>query len=91
MTATSTAEDPMTRAWSDEELATLARFRRRIGRRWKSKLFDLYASGMDAAEPEGSSLRRIRNRQGPSRIDALKASTLDEAEARLIPAGEPQP
>ncbi len=75
-------------AWTDEELRTLIRFRRRVGRRWKSKLLDLYMFGKDDYEPEGSGLRRIRNRQGPSRVYRLKTSTLDAAEARL--SGEPE-
>jgi hypothetical protein len=29
-------------AWTDEEIRTLIDFRRRNGRRWKSKLLDLY-------------------------------------------------
>jgi hypothetical protein len=71
--------------WTDDELRTLIRFRARVGRRWKSRLLDLYLSGRDDGEPEGSALRRIRNRQGPSRVHALRASVLDEAEARLAP------
>lgn len=69
--------------WTDGELATLIRFRARVGRRWKSKLLDLYLSGRDDSEPEGPGLRHIRNRQGPSRIHALKATVLDEAAIRL--------
>ncbi len=72
------------RAWTDEELGTLIRFRHRHGRSWKRKLLDLYMSGMDASEPEGSSLRRIRNQQGPSRVDALTKAELDAAAARLL-------
>jgi hypothetical protein len=72
------------RAWTDEELGTLIRFRRRHGRGWKAKLLNLYMSGMDASEPEGSSLRRIRNQQGPSRVDELTKAELDTAEARLL-------
>ena len=75
-------------AWTDDELRTLIRFRRRVGRRWKSKLLDLYLFGRDDYEPEGSSLRRIRNRQGPSRVHQLKSSVLDAAEARLSAAPE---
>lgn len=74
---------PASPEWTDDELGTLIRFRRRVGRRWKSKLLDLYLSGKDDDEPEGPALRRIRNRQGPSRVHALKASLLDAAEARL--------
>jgi len=70
-------------AWTDDELRTLIRFRRRVGRRWKSKLLDLYMFGQDHNEPEGAGLRRIRNRQGPSRVYRLKSATLDAAEARL--------
>ena len=70
-------------AWTDDELRTLIRFRRRVGRRWKSKLLDLYLFGKDDYEPEGSGLRRIRNRQGPSRVYRLKSSVLDAAETRL--------
>lgn len=69
--------------WTDEELRTLVDFRRRNGRRWKSKLLDLYLFGKDDSEPNGASLRHIRNRQGPSRVDALSKATLDEAEKRL--------
>ena len=72
-------------AWTDEELRTLIRVRRRVGRRWRSKLLDLYLFGKDDGEPEGSGLRRIRNRQGPSRVHALKTSVLDAAELRLSP------
>lgn len=71
--------------WTDEELAVLVRFRQSVGRRWKNTLLDLYQFGRDDDEPEGSALRRIRNRQGPSRVHALKTRTLDEAEARLAP------
>lgn len=70
-------------AWTDAELRTLIRFRRRVGRRWKSKLLDLYLFGKDDSEPEGPGLRYIRNLQGPSRVHALKASVLDAAEVRL--------
>lgn len=69
--------------WTDEELRTLVDFRRRNGRRWKSKLLDLYLFGKDDREPNGASLRHIRNRQGPSRVDALSKATLDDAEKRL--------
>ena len=80
-------DDP---AWTDDELRTLIRFRQRIGRRWKSKLLDLYLFGKDDYEPEGSGLRRIRNRQGPSRVYRLKSAVLDAAEARLSAApGQP--
>ena len=71
--------------WTDDELRTLIAFRKRYGRRWKSKLLDLYLFGKDDSEPDGAGLRRIRNRQGPSRVHALKTSALDEAEARLSP------
>lgn len=70
--------------WTDEELRTLVDFRRRNGRRWKSKLLDLYLFGKDDSEPNGAALRWIRNRQGPSRVDALTKTTLDEAEQRLV-------
>ncbi len=70
-------------AWTDDELRTLIRFRVRVGRRWKSTLADLYLAGRDADEPEGAGLRRIRNRQGPSRVHALTGAALDAAEARL--------
>ena len=69
--------------WTDEELRTVVDFRRRNGRRWKSKLLDLYLFGKDDGEPNGASLRHIRNRQGPSRVDALSKATLDDAENRL--------
>jgi hypothetical protein len=69
--------------WTDDELRTLIRFRARLGRRWKTKLLDLYLSGRDDSEPEGSGLRHIRNRHGPSRVRALKACVLDEATIRL--------
>lgn len=72
-------------AWTDEELRTLVDFRRRSGRRWKSKLLDLYLFGKDDSEPNGAGLRQIRNRQGPSRVDALSKATLDDAEMRLGP------
>jgi hypothetical protein len=72
-------------AWTDEELRTLLDFRRRNGRRWKSKLLDLYLFGKDDSEPNGAGLRHIRNRQGPSRVDALSKATLDDAEKRLAP------
>lgn len=72
-------------AWTDDELRTLIGFRKRYGRRWKSKLLDLYLFGMDDREPDGAGLRRIRNRQGPSRVHALKTSALDAAETRLFP------
>ena len=75
-------------AWTDEELRTLVDFRRRNGRRWKSKLLDLYLFGKDDSEPNGASLRNIRNRQGPSRVDALNKATLDDAEKRLAPLAE---
>lgn len=76
---------PARPTWTDDELRTLIRFRARTGRRWKSRLLDLYMCGRDDSQPEGSGLRRIRNRHGPSRAHALKASTLDEAEVRLRP------
>jgi len=72
--------------WTDEELRTLVDFRRRNGHRWKSKLLDLYLFGKDDSEPDGAKLRWIRNRQGPSRVDALRKADLDAAEARLCPA-----
>lgn len=72
-------------AWTDEELLTLVEFRRRTGHRWKSKLLGLYLFGRDDREPDGAALRWIRNRQGPSRVDALRKATLDEAEVRLAP------
>ena len=75
-------------AWTDEEFRTLIGFRKRYGRRWKSKLLDLYLFGKDDREPDGARLRWIRNRQGPSRVDALKTSTLDAAEVRL--SAEPE-
>jgi len=72
-------------AWTEQELRTLVDFRRRNGRRWKSKLLDLYVFGKDDSEPNGAIPRSIRNRQGPSRVDALRKATLDEAEKRLAP------
>lgn len=51
-------------AWTDDELRTLIGFRKRYGRRWKSKLLDLYLFGKDDSEPDGAGLRHIRNRQG---------------------------
>ncbi len=75
-------------AWTDDELRTLIRFRQRVGRRWKSKLLDLFLFGKDDYEPEGSGLRRIRNRQGPSRVHRLTSAALDAAETRL--AAEPE-
>lgn len=77
------ANVPPNPAWTDDELRTLIRFRSRLGRRWKSKLLDLYLFGKDDSEPDGAGLRHIRNRQGPSRVHALKTSILDAAEARL--------
>ncbi|MET3762135.1 hypothetical protein [Sphingomonas sp. UYEF23] len=74
--------------WTDEELRTLVDFRRRNGRRWKSKLLDLYLFGKDDSEPNGNALRWIRNRQGPSRVDALTKTTLDDAEKRLVELSE---
>lgn len=71
-------------AWTDDELRTLICFRRRVGRLWKSKLLDLYMSGKDDYEPEGSGLRRIRNRHEPSRVYGLKTLALDAAETRLL-------
>lgn len=73
------------RPWTDEELRTLVEFRRRNGHRWKSKLLDLYLFGKDVSQPNGAALRHIRNRQGPSRVHALRKATLDAAEARLAP------
>ena len=79
-----TMRDVLTRPqWTDDELRTLIRFRARVGRRWKSKLLELYMIGRDDGEPEGAGLRHIRNRQGPSRVHALKTSILDDAEVRL--------
>lgn len=75
-------------AWTDDELRTLIGFRRRCGRRWKSKLLDLYLFGKDDGEPDGPGLRHIRNRQGPSRVHALKTSALDVAEARIAAEAE---
>lgn len=74
--------------WTDAELRTLVRFRRRVGRRWKSQLLDLYLFGKDDNEPEGPGLRHIRNRQGPSRVHALRTAVLDAAERRF--ADEPE-
>lgn len=74
--------------WTDEELRTLIDFRRRNGRHWKSKLLDLYLFGKDDGEPNGAGLRHIRNRQGPSRVDALSKTALDAAEKRLTPTGD---
>lgn len=79
---------PSERAWTDDELRSLINFRKRYGRRWKSKLLDLYLFGKDDSEPDGAGLRHIRNRQGPSRVHALKTSVLDAAEARLATTPE---
>jgi hypothetical protein len=87
----SLANVPANPQWTDDELRTLIRFRRRVGRRWKSKLLDLYMFGKDDDEPEGPGLRHIRNRQGPSRVYRLKTSALDAAEARLSIDPDPQP
>lgn len=72
-------------SWTDDELRTLIGFCKRYGRRWKSKLLDLFLFGRDDSEPDGAALRRIRNRQGPSRVHAIKTSALDAAETRLFP------
>lgn len=77
--------------WTDDELLTLVEFRRRNGRRWKSKLLDLYLFGKDDSEPNGAGLRHIRNRQGPSRVHALNKATLDAAELRLAPTSASRP
>lgn len=73
------------RDWTDIELSALAAFRRANGPRWKSKLLDLYQSGRDDDQPNGPTLRQIRNRQGPSRVHALPKATLDAAEQRPLP------
>lgn len=79
---------PPVPAWTDDELRTLIRFRARVGRRWKTMLADLYLAGRDDGEPEGPGLRRIRNRQGPSRVHALTGAALDAAQARLAGEGD---
>lgn len=79
-------KDAERREWTDTELSALIDFRRRNGPRWKTKLLDLYLSGRDDDQPNGAALRQIRNRQGPSRVHALRKATLDEAESRLPPS-----
>ncbi len=74
---------PATPAWTDDELRTLIAYRLRVGRRWKSTLLNLYLAGNDDGEPEGAGLRRIRNRMGPSRVDAVTGKFLDAATVRL--------
>jgi hypothetical protein len=49
-------------------IEALRRFRAEHGRRWKSKLVELWATGGDVSEP---ALRRARNVVGPSSLYRL--------------------
>ncbi len=59
-----------------EQDFALKSFARVHGRRWKSQLLAMWASGSDAIQPGGALLRQIRNNFGPRwlkkyRIDDL--------------------
>lgn len=54
--------------FSAEECVALDRFAAENGHRWKSTLGTLWMTGRDAEQPNGATLRRIRNNYGPSRL-----------------------
>jgi hypothetical protein len=55
----------------DQEAALVA-FAARHGRCWKSTLQTMWINGRDASEPEGSTLRRIRNQFGSAWLQKYK-------------------
>jgi hypothetical protein len=61
------------RRLTPEQMSSLQDFAERNGRRWKSRLCDLWQSGRDACEPEGPLLRQVRNAVGPYGLYRLKA------------------
>ena len=66
----------------DAMLSALLDWRQRSGRSWKEKLQIAWMTGADERDPRGSSLRRIRNRLGPSWLEKLRPCDLD-ATAKL--------
>jgi hypothetical protein len=60
-----------------EHRAALRAYALRNGRFWKRKLLVAWSTGRDADEPEGPSLRQIRNRHGPSLLQGLSLSHID--------------
>lgn len=75
----------MTKGFNDLDdamLSALLDWRQRSDRSWKEKLQIAWMTGADERDRRGSSLRRIRNRLGPSWIDKLRPCDLD-ATARL--------
>jgi len=59
-------------AFTHEEAEALRHFAERHGRTWKAVLRDLWVSGKDANESDGSMLRQIRNRHGARGLDKFK-------------------
>lgn len=69
----------------DAMLSALLDWRRRKGRSWKRQLWLAWINGADERDPRGASLRHIRNRLGPTRLDQLRPRDLEAAgEARQI-------
>lgn len=66
----------------DEMLSALLDWRQRMGRSWKIDLWAAWMNGSDANDSRGSSLRRIRNRLGPSWLDRLRPKDIDAEAAR---------
>ena len=73
----------------DRALArALLAFRSVHGRRWKAKLLLLWSTGCEVDEPDGASLRTLRNLGGPSWLSGLTASRWRKIE-RLAAPGDP--
>ena len=74
----------------NEMISALLDWRQRSGRSWKEHLQIAWMTGADERDPRGSSLRRIRNRLGPSWLDKLRPCDLDaNAKLRGITAVRP--
>lgn len=67
----------------DDMWRALIDFRARHGGDWKETLGIKWMNGEDEYEPYSSSLRRIRNRLGPSWLCDLDEAAIDAAQRRL--------
>ena len=67
----------------DTHWRALVDFRARHGPGWKDTLSLYWANGRDASEPHGPALREIRNRLGPSWLQDVDSTELDDHALRL--------
>jgi hypothetical protein len=59
-----------------DQIAAVAAFAVKHGRKWRAALADAWWTGRDASEPDGHLLRQVRNRFGPAWLRDVTRSDL---------------